>query len=220
MAARKRLRWAGPVLLAAGAIALLGTQNSGHSTHHPTGKRQVAGVRASGGHLKHHRRRRATRAAACPSRAHVLDGVYHPERLTVLDPCQAAAGRVTTVRHEEDGDLHVDVALEPRYASLTNAVNGARQHGDLVVELMARDGGHLPEPSVGDAISLVGGWVDDTEHGWNELHPVWSVRLDGGPRSTSGPQFGGSPASDRSRNAAGDCRTQTGRPCHGYGSGP
>ena len=194
MAARKRLRWAGPVLLAAGAIALLGTQNSGHSTHHPTGKRQVAGVRASGGHLKHHRRRRATRAAACPSRAHVLDGVYHPERLTVLDPCQAAAGRVTTVRHEEDGDL--------------------------VVEFMARDGGHLPEPSVGDAISLVGGWVDDTEHGWNELHPVWSVRLNGGPRSTSGPQFGGSPASDRSRNAAGDCRTQTGRPCHGYGSGP
>jgi hypothetical protein len=148
----------------------------------------------------------------------VLDGVYHPERLTVLSPCQAATGRVTTVRHEQDGDLHIDVALEPRSASLTNAVNDARQHGDLVVEFMARDSDHLPEPGVGDAISLVGAWVDDTEHGWNELHPVWSVRLGGGPRSTSGPQFGGTPASDRSRNAAADCRTETAARCAGYGS--
>lgn len=84
---------------------------------------------------------------------------------------------------------------------------------------MARDGGHLPTPSAGDSISLVGAWVDDTQHGWNELHPVWSMALNGGPASHSGPQFGGSPAEDRSDSAAEDCRTKAGARCAGYGSG-
>ena len=90
----------------------------------------------------------------------------------------------------------------------------------ISVELMARDGGHLPAPSVGDAISLVGAWVKDTQHGWNELHPVWSIALNGGRVSHSGPQFGGTPAADRSENAGEDCRTNGGRRCPGYGPTP
>src|SRR5205814_9797490 len=64
---------------------------------------------------------------------------------------------------------------------------------------------------------LVGAWVDDTQHDWNELHPVWAVSLNGGAWHTSGPQYGGDPARDRSYNAAAGCRTASGADCTGYG---
>jgi len=155
-------------------------------------------------------------SGGCPSSSRVLRGVYHPERLTVLSACQRATGVVTIVRAEPDGDLHFDVRLDPSYRSLLRSGN-AKQHGDLVIEFMPRDGGHLPAPSVGDRVSLVGAWVDDTDHNWNELHPVWSARINGGATHTSGPRYGGSPAGDRSYNADADCRTPSGARCVGYG---
>jgi hypothetical protein len=136
----------------------------------------------------------------------------------VLSACKHAAGTVTLVRHEPDGDLHIDVLLDAAYRGLLAPANYSKQHGDLVVEFMARDGGHLPEPRVGDRISLTGAWVDDTQHSWNELHPVWAVSLNGGRTHTSGPRYGGSPVSDRSYNAEGDCRTLSGARCAGYGA--
>jgi hypothetical protein len=159
----------------------------------------------------------AHQAGVCPSRSRVLAGVYHPSRLRVLSACRRARGTVAFVRHEPDGDLHIDVALDSQYRYLLAPANNVQQHGDLVVEFMARDGGHLPEPHDGDRISLTGAWVDDTQHSWNELHPVWAVSLNGGPTRTSGPQFGGSPPGDRSYDAAGDCRTSSGVSCVGYG---
>lgn len=122
-----------------------------------------------------------------------------------------------TVRHEPDGDLHIDVALDRRYRFLS-APGNATQHGWLVVEFMARDGGHLPEPGAGQRISLIGVWVTDMQHGWNELHPVWAVSLNGSAWRRSGPQYGGSPPSDRSSDAEADCRTPSGNRCRGYGT--
>lgn len=117
-----------------------------------------------------------------------------------------------TVRHEDDGDLHIDLDTG---GILTNAVNGSEQGGDLLIEFMPRDGGHLPAPAVGDHISLTGAWVLDADHGWNELHPVWSETLSG-VTYRSGPQYGGSPADVGSSEAADDC-TSNGAACHGYG---
>jgi len=105
---------------------------------------------------------------------------------------------------------------------LKNDVNDVKQHGDLVVEFMPRDGGHLPRPRKGDRLTLVGAWVTDLEHGcascqadgWNELHPVWRMISDGNVY-TSGPQNGGSPTSDRSSTAAAHCRDHD-QPCTGY----
>ena len=93
------------------------------------------------------------------------------------------------------------------------AGNGGEQHGWLVVEYMPRDGGHLPEPSVGDSVRLIGAWVDDTQHSWNEIHPVWAASVNGGSWHTSGPRFGGDAARYRSYNAAGGCRTASGNRC-------
>jgi hypothetical protein len=159
----------------------------------------------------------ATRPAYCPSRTKVLNGVYHSSRLTVKRICQRAVGTVRVVRHEEDGDLHIDVEPTPAFQDLLNGANQSKQHGWLVVEFMARDGGHLPAPAVGDKVTLIGAWVLDAQHGWNELHPVWREILRGSVH-TSGPRYGGSPDSDRSSNAARDCRDSHGQACVGYGS--
>jgi hypothetical protein len=152
----------------------------------------------------------------CPAKSKWTNGVYHPSRLVLQGVvCQRAAGTVRSVRHEEDGDLHIGVKLTSEYKGLIDDANATKQHGWLVVEFMVRDGGHLPEPGVGDKVTLVGAWVLDTEHGWMELHPVWREILNG-ETFTSGPQFGGSPTNDRSSNAAFDCRDKTGKVCLGY----
>jgi hypothetical protein len=124
------------------------------------------------------------------------------------------SGKVVGLSHEVDGDLHI--ALDTGGA-LTNAVNVAHVGGDLVVEFMPRDGGHLPAPKVGEHVSLTGAWVLDANHGWNELHPVWSETL-GGVTHRSGPQYGGSPADAGSGQAAKEC-SNNGAACQGYGGG-
>jgi uncharacterized membrane protein YgcG len=167
---------------------------------------------------RRHRHRATGLAAACPVPSRTLSGVYHPSRLDVLTPCQYAAGVVTAVRNEEDGDLHVIVRLGAAYRQLLDAANYSKQHGGLVVELTPRDGGHLPEPTAGARIAIVGAWVLDTEHGWREIHPVFVEDLDG-KAYRSGPQFGGSPPGDFSSSAAEDCRTPAGKRCIGYESG-
>lgn len=162
------------------------------------------------------RARSAPGSRACPSAAHVLDGVYHPERLTVRGRCRRASGRVVRLRGEDDGDLHFDVALEPRFRKLLIRGNFQQQGGALVVEFTPRDHGHLPAPRVGDRVSLIGAWVDDTQHEWSEFHPVWAVSVNGGRWHVSGPRFGGSPPEDRSVNALAGCRTRSHHRCRGY----
>jgi hypothetical protein len=115
-------------------------------------------------------------AATCEAPAHVLAGVYHPARLHVRSASRSVSGTVVGLSHEQDGDLHI--ALNTGGA-LTNAVNVSASGGSLVVEFMPRDGGHLPAPTVGEHIRLTGAWVLDANHGWNELHPVWSETLAG-----------------------------------------
>lgn len=152
----------------------------------------------------------------CPPGGKVLDGVWRPARLHLLDPCRHIAGRVMTVHGEQDGDLHVKVLLDPAQRSLLAAGNRARQHGWLVVELMPRDAGHLPVPHLGDRMEATGAWVTDLPHAWNELHPVWSQALNGGRPAHSGPQFGGSPATSGPGDAASTCRGPRGERCPGY----
>ena|SRR5579859_8001303 len=228
-----RLPWRGAILAvwAAGLVAVAGCgSTSGQTTAAttPAATPTAPGASATTAVPARRRRHRARRGSAarasvggttgfCPSPATVLDGVYHPDRLVVLDGCQRVTGTVEEVRAEQDGDVHYDVEVDRPYRRLLDAGNQADQHGWLVVELMPRDGGHLPEPSVGDRVALLGAWVDDTEHSWHEIHPVWSESINGGPAHRSGPQFGGSSPSDRSFDAAEDCRMPGGGRCRGYG---
>jgi hypothetical protein len=125
--------------------------------------------------------------AACTLRRHAeplspycrggspLAGVYHAQRLVVKSRCRVAVGIVRAVKFEDyDGDVHVDLRLDPAYEGLLDDGNG-RVGGNLVVELIPQDRSRVAVPDVGTRVQVVGPWVEDTEHGWNEIHPAWWV---------------------------------------------
>jgi hypothetical protein len=130
-------------------------------------------------------------AVACPAKA--LLGVYHPDRLVVLGSCRWYSGIVTDVRREPDGDYHVDVAPDRGDARYLNGGNARQQSGSLVTEIMP--GQHFSLPSVGDHVAVFGTWVYDSDHGWDEIHPIWAIQYGSGgvvrslPPAT--PRFGG-----------------------------
>jgi hypothetical protein len=130
----------------------------------------------------------AQRISACPPPSKTLSGVWGPSRLVVLNPCQRVSGTVTQTTPEKDGDTHVLLRVDPRYRHLLT--NNQPIPGNLVVEIMPRDYGHLPVPSAGDRLQLTGAWVYDRNHRWTELHPVWSERINNGPVYRSGPRYG------------------------------
>ena len=104
-----------------------------------------------------------------------LAGIYHSQRLVVKSPCRAAIGTVREVKFEEyDGDVHIDLRLDPAYEKLLSDGNG-RVGGNLIVEIIPQDRARVAVPAVGSRIEVVGPWVDDTEHGWNEIHPAWWI---------------------------------------------
>lgn len=126
-------------------------------------------------------------AAACSLRRHVtlpspychgggpLAGVYRPQRLIVKSRCRVAIGTVHKVKFEEyDGDVHVDLRPDPGYEQLL-ADGNSRIGDNLVVEIIPQDRSRVVVPEAGARIEVVGPWVEDTTHGWNEIHPAWWV---------------------------------------------
>jgi hypothetical protein len=125
--------------------------------------------------------------AACTLRRHAappspycragnpLAGVYHPSRLRVKSRCRAVIGTVRKVVFEEyDGDVHIDLRLDAAYESLLDDGND-RVGGNLVVELIPQDRARVAVPDEGARVEVVGPWVEDDQHGWNEIHPAWWV---------------------------------------------
>ena len=126
-------------------------------------------------------------AAACSLRRQVapaspycrgggpLAGVYHSQRLIVKSRGSVAIGTVSSVKFEEyDGDVHIDLRPDPGYEKLLSDGN-SRVGGNLVVEIVPQDRSRVAVPQEGARIEVVGPWVDDTQHGWNEIHPAWWV---------------------------------------------
>ncbi len=116
--------------------------------------------------------------------------VYNPGRLRVLDSCISVTGTVEEIRKEADGDVHILFRLDQQFESLLNEKNFARQYGDLVLEPIcqgkvrqadaaepcSRYVGPYFEPQIGQRFAVSGAYVRDADHGWNELHPVTSMR--------------------------------------------
>ncbi|MHB8513684.1 MAG: hypothetical protein ACYDCC_16145 [Actinomycetota bacterium] len=116
-----------------------------------------------------------------------------------------------TVRHEDDGDYHIDLDVDAQYKHLLNSKNVSDQHGYLVTEIVPADeegcpnsmpaprlgydygtctGARLVAPWIGDYISVTGPYVLDQTHGWTEIHPLWTWTLLGheaSPQSTRTP---------------------------------
>jgi hypothetical protein len=219
----------GAVTLIAVAAALLAGCGSGSDTgsaRHRIGVRQQGvGPQVQPHHAKRHHAPaakpkpapRPDHASLCPPRSRTLAGVYQPNRLRVLDPCRRVTGTVEATIAEDDGDVHLGIDLDTPYRGMLMPGNRTEQSGNLVVELMPRDHGHLTQPSTGDRLVIVGAYVDDTNHSWAEIHPVFGLARNGGPLERSGPRYGGSPASASAETALATCRTSTRRRCVGYG---
>lgn len=115
--------------------------------------------------------------------------MYNPYRLILIDACKTTTGTVMFTRREADGDWHIGLRLDAGQESLLNAKNMSDEQGDLVVEIIcalpitqadavsacAGYTNTIPIPSVGVHISVTGPYVLDSDHGWNEIHPVWSL---------------------------------------------
>ena len=75
--------------------------------------------------------------------------------------------------HEPDGDWHVDLKPTRESRELTDARNRTAVGGALVTEIMPSQ--DLPVPILGESVAVFGTWVDDRNHGWNEIHPIWAM---------------------------------------------
>lgn len=118
-------------------------------------------------------------------------GVWQPDRLRVLKPCQHAVGTVVQVIKEADGDRHIWFQVDPGFESLLNAENHFQGKPAMLAEITPDcplvtnppDANHaaacpvtkLPVPGPGDHIDVYGPWVLDLEHGWQEIHPVDAI---------------------------------------------
>jgi hypothetical protein len=122
--------------------------------------------------------------------------VYHPDRLQDPDTtkhhqCLAATGTVADIKSEADGDRHIRVTLDAGQEWMINQANTDSEHGDLVVEPICVGAvtqsdavgacsnytNQVSMPAKGSHVRVVGVWVHDvqSQHGWNELHPVTSI---------------------------------------------
>jgi hypothetical protein len=73
-----------------------------------------------------------------------------------------------------DGDIHIELRLDRGQDGLLSRGN-ARVGGTLIVEIIPWDRARVLVPAEGERIEVVGPWVDDTAHDWNEIHPAWWI---------------------------------------------
>ena len=128
------------------------------------------------------------------------------DRLKVIDRCKTVTGTIVWANGEDDGDFHLRLRLDPGQGDLLNAKNRQKlprgQSGNLVVEpicqktptqantvaerVCVRFRQDLPAMAIikanvkkkkGTKVEVTGAFITDAEHGWNEIHPVTSIRV-------------------------------------------
>lgn len=143
-------------------------------------------------HRHHHRLAPVTPVAGGSCIPGLWSHVYHSYRLHVIKSCTTVTGTVKYISAEPDGDLHIDILLDPAYAGMINAANRAYEYGELVTEAICLFGPITQAdavgpcrgltrkptiPAVGDRVAITGSYVIDADHGWAEIHPVSYVRI-------------------------------------------
>jgi len=116
---------------------------------------------------------------ALPCRENPFKGLEEKRsKFELLSPCRAAAGRVLQVFGNPDGEIHVHIWPDENSRDLLNDINRRKLLGLLITEVTPYDQKRgVKIPHVGQRVEVVGAWVTDKPHGWNELHPVWEIRV-------------------------------------------
>jgi hypothetical protein len=120
-----------------------------------------------------------------------LAGVWGPDRLVLKSDCREARGVVLASLHETDGDYHIWLEPDRGYEELLNSENHFAGKAALVLEIIPACKGepetpaaaascpssNIRPPANGAHIQVFGPWVLDSNHGWNEIHPVEVLNL-------------------------------------------
>ena len=119
-------------------------------------------------------------AAHC-RQGNVLNGVDRQARFTVLSTCEKVVGVVHDMKNttEDDGDYQFNLAVTQPYSKLLNEENKQQVNNMLVMEIISSDqnSSNVQIPKNGQQIEAIGAWVTDNPHRWNELHPIWSLKI-------------------------------------------
>lgn len=131
--------------------------------------------------------------------------VYNPDRLQILAACIELTGTIDSETPQADGDSHVHLHIDPGQTCAgqpcIDAKNVSDQAGDLILEpvcenpisqadaVAACQGDHNPLalPPVGSHVVVMGPFVLDTDHGWNEIHPLDSITIVAAPLPAASP---------------------------------
>lgn len=111
--------------------------------------------------------------------------VHDPSRLKIIDACRTVTGTVMAHHSNVDGDVDMQVALDPAFEALLNDSNRTNLHGWLQVEAVCQAPviryaeaacagftGTVLIPADGTHVQITGSYVRDSNHGWMEIHPV------------------------------------------------
>ncbi len=115
--------------------------------------------------------------------------VYHSYRLVVNKQCDTVTGIVAAIWGEADGDMHIRLNVDSRFSFMINAANVSGEAGCLVCEPICATTCTQSDaisscagftntvflPAAGERVYVVGSYVTDNVHGWNEIHPVTAI---------------------------------------------
>ncbi len=117
--------------------------------------------------------------------------VYNSYRLIVNNQCTSVTGVVKNLIYEADGDIHIRLNVDSAFKYMINSYNISGQYGDLVCEPVCATSvtqenakaaclnftNTVYIPNVGEYVEVIGSYVTDNNHGWNEIHPVTSIAI-------------------------------------------
>lgn len=111
----------------------------------------------------------------------IFDGVDRQARFKVLSTCEKVIGIVHDMKgtREHDGDYHFNLKMDKQYNKLLNQENINQVNGMLVMEIVPKDqnSSQIQIPKNGERIEAIGAWVTDNPQGWNEIHPIWKLKV-------------------------------------------
>ena len=119
------------------------------------------------------------------------DRVYHPERLQIVKNCIEITGTIKAVAQFGDGDAHILLLPDQKYAKLVNFFNKLYDRDSLILEIVCQ--GEIEEKEIADTchgyqnqisrpipgkhIRVWGDYVIDKTYGWAEIHPVSKIDI-------------------------------------------
>jgi hypothetical protein len=120
--------------------------------------------------------------------ASLWNHVHDVSRLQIVSSCLTVTGVVAARHSNDDGDVDMQVAVDPQFANLLNRGNLTKLNGHLQTEAVCQAPVHPSIPDavracrnfvgtvtlapVGASVQVTGTYTLDRDHGWMEIHPI------------------------------------------------